>query len=43
MYDKAIEIDPTNSIFFSNKAKVLKVIGNLPEALRYAQEAIELD
>ncbi|XP_051912261.1 uncharacterized protein LOC127594427 [Hippocampus zosterae] len=43
MYDKAISIDPTNSIFFSNKAKVLKVLGRLPEALQFAQEAIELD
>lgn len=43
MYDKAISIDSTNSVFFSNKARVLKGMGRLPEAIKFAQEAIELD
>jgi STIP1 homology and U-box containing protein 1 len=42
-YTKAIDADPTQSIYFSNRAQCLKKMKNVDHALRDAQEAVEID
>jgi len=43
MYTKAISINNTESVYFSNRAKALKMLNRLKEAKEDCVEAIELD
>lgn len=43
LYNKAISLNNTESVFFSNRARCLKKMGRYDEALKDAQEAVELD
>lgn len=43
LYSKAITLNNTESIYFSNRAQAYKKLGKIEEALKDAQEAIELD
>lgn len=42
-YSNAIDADPSQSIYFSNRAQSLKKMGKLDLALKDAQEAVEID
>jgi Flp pilus assembly protein TadD len=39
-YSRAIDINPTESVFYSNRAQCLKRLGRADAALKDAQEAV---
>lgn len=41
-YDKAIELDPTDMTFFSNKAAVFLEQGNFDECIKQCEQAVEI-
>lgn len=43
MYSKAIEINPSETVYYSNRAKALRKLGRLQEAKSDCIEAIEID
>ncbi|KAL4427032.1 hypothetical protein ABPG74_000987 [Tetrahymena malaccensis] len=42
-YNKAIELDGTKSVYFSNRARVYKLLGDLEKGLKDAEKSTELD
>ncbi|KAL4466335.1 hypothetical protein ABPG72_020184 [Tetrahymena utriculariae] len=42
-YNKAIELDCTKSVYFSNRARVYKLLGDLEKGLQDAEKSTELD
>ena len=42
-YSKAIELNSSESVFFSNRARCFKNLNRYEQALKDAQEAVELD